>query len=444
MRLSDSAMTRRHVLALAGGAVVAGCTSGDDSPEAPDPVEDDYSHVTPTGDPGWEPPTDSPLDADLQVETLVENLEIPWDITFADGRLFLTERTGSVLQFDSGNVAEVTSPTNAINAGSVDPGTDDQPWWVEGGEGGTLGIAAHPSYPDEQYVYVYYTAEDPLRNRVVRYDVSASEPAETEEVIVDEIPADNIHNGGRITFGPDDNLWIGTGDAGDGSRSRDLSSLAGKVLRVSPAGEPLETNPDLDGDPRIFTYGHRNVQGIDWTPDGVPIVTEHGPTGRDEIQLLRPGGDCGWNDIRGGPDTDGYESYANHTDVVPPLVNTGSAMSWAPTGATFYTGEDVPALQNRYLVGGLGSQALYAVTLSPPDSELPPPDGDWWRFDEDWLDNTYTATAHRLLEDELGRIRHVTQSPEGDLYAITSNRDGRASGSFPRDNDDVLVRLTTA
>jgi glucose/arabinose dehydrogenase len=107
------------------------------------------------------------------------------------------------------------------------------------------------------------------------------------------------------------------------------------------------------------------------------------------------------------------------------------------------SGEDVPTLRNRYVVGGLISQSVWSVTLTPPGHDLPPLDGGT-RYDAAWTHDAYTATAHRLLEDELGRVRHVAQSPSGELYAITSNRDGRAKGRFPREKDDVLVRLTTA
>ncbi|WP_436936042.1 PQQ-dependent sugar dehydrogenase [Halovenus marina] len=441
MESDESSLSRRQLLGAAGTVFIAGCLNDGSGVTNEDRVEDSYDHPRPGVEPSLEPPTDSPLTADLRVETLVENLEIPWDITFTDEEeLFLTERTGTVLRFDSGSVSEVARPQDAIDAGALEPGSDERPWWVEGGEGGTLGIAAHPT---EQYVYVYYTAANgDQRNRVVRYDIDASNPAETEEIIVDDIPANNRHNGGRIAFGPDDNLWICTGDAGKPDAAQDTDSLAGKILRVSPDGDPLTTNPDLGGDPRVFTYGHRNSQGIDWLPNGVPVVTEHGPSNRDEIQVLRPGDNYGWPDVRSPPGDDEYGSYPNHDDVRPPVVNTGPSSGWAPTGVTFYTGDSVPAFQNRYIVGGLISQSVYVVTLTPPDVELPSLDGESRRFDGDWTDDAYTATAHRILEDELGRVRHVTQSPSGDLYAITSNRDGRAEAPFPRERDDVLVRLT--
>ncbi|MFC7131793.1 MULTISPECIES: PQQ-dependent sugar dehydrogenase [Salinibaculum] len=440
-------LSRRAFLAVTGTAALAGC-GGDAPPRTPPgTVRDDYEHPTPGGSPSWDAPTGSPR-AELSVEVLVENLEIPWDLAFSGtGELFMTQRTGSVVRFDAGEVSEVAKPQDAIDAGSIPPGSDQSSWWVEGGEGGTLGVAVHPSYPDEPWVYVYYTASagGGKRNRVVRYDVSADDPGATEEVLLGGIPANKYHNGGRIRFGPDDNLWVCTGDAGTPEDARDPESLAGKVLRLAPDGRAPASNPDLGGDPRVFTYGHRNPQGIDWLPGGVPIVSEHGPSGQDEVNLLVPGGDYGWNDVRAAPGSDGeYDAYPANDDVVPPLLNTGAGASWAPTGATFYTGTDCPAWRHRFVVGGLVSQAVWVVTLTPPGGELPPLDGYARRFDADWFHPAFTATAHQLLQNDLGRVRHVAQSPSGELYAITSNRDGRATGPFPRERDDVLVRLRSA
>ena len=446
--------TRRRVLALAGAGVLAGCQTGSDTETTPTKttqqsqiVKDDYNHPTPNEDPSWEAPTTSPRGS-IQTETLVENLEVPWDIAFTgDGELFMTERVGRVLRFDSGEVSEVVEPQDAIDAGSIPPGSDKEPWWVDGGEGGTLGIAVHPEYPDKEWVYVYYTANvgDGKANRVVRFDVGASDPSSTEEVLISGIPADSYHNGGRIRFGPDDNLWVCTGDAGKRERAADLSSLAGKILRITPDGRIPSSNPKLGGDRRVFSYGHRNPQGIDWLPSGVPVASEHGPSNRDEVNVLLPGHNYGWPEVRGVADdpSDAYDTYAERDDVTPPLVNTGPNVGWAPTGASFYTGEQVSTLQNRFVVGGLISQSLWSVTLTPPGQDLPTLDGGR-RYDSEWTHDAYTATAHRLLQDELGRVRHVAQSPSGELYAITSNRDGRAKGQFPRGKDDVLVRLTSA
>jgi glucose/arabinose dehydrogenase len=287
-------------------------------------------------------------------------------------------------------------------------------------------------------VYVYYTAtaDGGIENRLSRFDVGADDPGATEEVLVDGIPANNYHNGGRITFGPYDHLWVTTGDAGEKERAADPSALVGKVLRLTPEGDPAPDNPDLgdDADPRVFTYGHRNPQGIVWLPDGTMVASEHGPTGYDEINRLVAGDDYGWPGVR-EPD-----AYRQADDVRPPLTTTGGGNSWAPTGSLFYTGDGLPSWRNRMLVGGLVSQQVVVVTLTPPGQDLPPVAGGE-RFDADWFDGAYTATAHTVLEDELGRVRHLEQGPDGGAYAVTSNRDGRAKEPFPRERDDVLVRL---
>ena len=451
--------SRRRALAAAGAALFAGCSgspSSDGSPgaEATDDPVDPTTSGTPTPEPTpvpepddsftpeeWSAQTDAPT-SEVERTVLVENLEVPWDVSVAsNGDLFVTERVGRVSRVAGGDLDTVFAPEDAIDAGSIASEPQEQQWWVEGGEGGTLGVAVHPDYPDVEVLYVYYTAslgDDERVNRVSRFDLSADDPAATERVVVGDMAANNFHNGGRIAFGPRGYLWITTGDAGEEALASDPGELPGSVLRVTVNGEPAPDNPDIDGgDPRVFTYGHRNPQGLVWLPDGTPVATEHGPAGRDEVNRLVPGGFYGWPDVR---NADEYRGLPEDSDVRRPLANTGGS-TWAPTGALWYTGEAVPSWRNRLIVGGLGSQQLIVVTLSPPEAELPPLGETGRRFDADWLDDAYTATAHPMLTDVLGRIRHVEQGVDGELYAITSNRDGRSTKQFPKENHDVLVKL---
>jgi glucose/arabinose dehydrogenase len=257
--------------------------------------------------------------------------------------------------------------------------------------------------------------------------------------LLDGIPASKSHNGGRIAFGPENYLWVATGDAelDDRAEAQDLESLAGKVLRLRADGTAATRNPDLgpDADPRIYTAGPRNPRGIAWLPDGSVVVTEHGPAGFDEVNRLEPGANYGWPDVRHG------DEYRDHPDVHRPVLST-RWNTWAPSGAVFYDGDAVPAWRNRLVVGGLVSQQVIVVTLARAGDTLPPTDADdAMRHDAEWYETAYVATSHPTLRHVLGRVRHVTQSPGGDLYAITSNRDGRARGPFPREHDDVLVRL---
>jgi glucose/arabinose dehydrogenase len=399
-------------------------------------------------DPEWESPTTSPLEAEFETEVLVENLEIPWDLSFAaDGTLFITERVGRVLRFDGENVSTVAEPENAIDAGAIDPAPAERKWWVKGGEGGTLGVAAHPTFPDPPHIYVYYTTggDDGKTNRVDAFDVTADDPGTAHHTVVEGIPADNYHNGGRITFGPRNYLWVTCGDGGNRQSPQDLSSYGGKILRVTPEGEPAPDNPDLgdDADPRVFTYGHRNPQGIVWLPDGTPVNSEHGQNGRDELNRLEAGSNYGWSTE--GDTVRDRDAYVG-SDVHKPLFNTGPSPSIAPSGSVFYTGDSVPALRNRIVTGALISQQLLVTTLTPPGGDRPPAENAYGQTtpDTEWADEAYSATVHTLFEDELGRIRHAEQSPDGDLYLCTSNRDGRSSEAFPREIDDVLVRVTQA
>lgn len=437
--MSPNQWSRREFLPTVGAVLLGGCQGpweGTESPTTNTPNNTD-----------WRAPATVPT-GDVTPNVLVENLEIPWDVSVAaNGDLFVSERVGRINRFTSGDLEAVLSPEDAIDAEAIPAGSDERPWWVKGGEGGTLGVAAHPDYPGTSTLYVYYTAavQDGKVNRVSRFDVSAGNPAATETVLIDDIPAFKVHNGGRITFGPEGNLWVTTGTAAfdkkeQTKRAADPGSLAGKVLRITRKGDPAPGNPDLgpDADSRVFTYGHRNPQGIVWLPDWTTVINEHGGHGHDEINRLEGGSDYGW------PNTPrGKTKYEGSDDVHRPLANTGSE-TWAPTGSVFFTGDAVPSWSNRMLIGGLVSQQIIVATLTPPGDDPPPVGENGRRFDAEWLDDAYTVTAHPVLGNVLGRVRHLEQGREGQLYAVTSNRDGRAKAPFPRERDDVLVRLEAA
>lgn len=457
----DHAWSRRRLLASVGTAITvagAGCTFREEpSASSPTPVEDpDYDLAVDHPpleewadyDPDWKPPSGSPLAVDVEIQVLVEHLEIPWDLSVTGtGEIIITERPGRISRYDTDELDVITEPADVIDhADVIDVDEEDVGWFAAGSEGGLLGCAAHPNYPDVPVVYAFYTYESgrDTRNRLVYYDLSGTSPEET--IVIDDIPGNEIaHNGARLAFGPRNYLWVTMGDAEPDvdEYDPDPSTLAGTVFRVRPDGDVPEDNPAIpDADPRIYSLGHRNPQGIDWLPDGTAIVTEHGPVARDEIQLLRPGDDHGWPTVRGTPDDEEYDAYAGNDDVAPPLVTTGTESTWAPSGAVFYRGEELPAWRNRFLVGGLRSQQLNVVTPYRVDEEPPTADGGQ-HHDADWSDPEYHAVSHTTLTDELGRIRHLDQGPDGALYAITSNRDGRASGAFPVAGDDKLVRIRT-
>ncbi|EMA45542.1 glucose sorbosone dehydrogenase [Halobiforma nitratireducens JCM 10879] len=390
-------------------------------------------------EPDWEPAVGVPGEGDVDATTVVSNLEIPWDLTFADGDAFVTERDGGVRRFDAGDLA--TGADLSPEDGDIVLEGGDLPDRAAPGEGGTLGVAVHPEYPDVAALYVYYTVDDgSVGNRVVRYDLEPeSDDHEPDpRPIVEGIPGATTHNGGRIAFGPDDYLWVLTGDAEAPALTQDPGSLAGAVLRVTPDGDSAPDNPDWGeaGDPRTYTLGHRNPQGIDFTPEGTPVIAEHGPVARDEVSLLRAGGNYGWDLVRGGPDDPEYENYDDHEDATPPVVNTGPETTWAPSGLAFYGEERIEPWENRLFVCGLVSETLFVVTLRSGDTTVA--EGG---YDQPWLDDRFTASVNRLFEGTYGRLRHAEPGPDGAVYLLTSNRDGRAGGEFPRETDDRIVRL---
>ncbi|MFD6096495.1 PQQ-dependent sugar dehydrogenase [Nocardiopsis flavescens] len=309
-------------------------------------------------------------------------LEVPWGIApLPDGSLLVAER-------DSGEVVRVAGDGTAEAAGTVDGVSS-------GGEGGLLGLAVDPAYPNEPYVYVYFTSDSD--NRIARLEYDPEEGLTGQETLLDGIPAAGNHNGGRIAFGPDGFLYAGTGDAGDPSLSQDRDSLGGKILRITTEGEPAEGNPFGN---RTYSYGHRNVQGLAWDGDGRLYATEFGQDRWDEVNLIESGGNYGWPDVEG---EGGGEEY------VDPLV-TWSTDEASPSGAAVADGS--------LWVASLRGARLWEVPLTGDGGVGEP-------------------AAH--FEGEYGRLRTVVASSEGDaLWLSTSNRDGRGD---PAEDDDRLFRV---
>lgn len=426
-------MRRRQYLTATAGAgsalLLAGCSSNDEPPG------ENFAEEL--------PPAVSPNDADVTTTIAMQNLDLPWDIEFADnGEVVLTERRGRVRRGD----ASVLSEGEGADPEElpVDIDADQLPGFISSWEAGAQGIALHPDYPEEPYVYLYYTVGEPGEaedhtNRVVRYDTTDDDP--DIEVLVDGILGRHIHNGGRIAFGPENRLWILAGTGGEQPEARDPGTRGGVVMRITPDGEPAGADI-AGGDPRVVTYGHRNPQGIDWLEDGTPIVAEHGPAQRDEFHLIEEGRDYGWPVARNGDEDPDYESYLDH-DFARPLASSGIDNTWAPSGGSVYDGDAIPEWEGRFLLGGLVSHRLHAFTLLEGDRR--PPDDAEEVHDDDWLDDRMTAVRHELFTDEQGRIRHAEVGPDGEVYLLTSNTTGpireEVDDEFPRDIDDVIVRV---
>jgi glucose/arabinose dehydrogenase len=328
----------------------------------------------------------------VEVETTVvaAGLEAPWDLVFTpDGEALVSERDSSrLLSIDSsGNVEELQRlPENGT------------------GEGGLLGIALSPNYESDGYIYAYYTTD--TDNRVTRFRLG-----EDPEPILTGIPVLTYHNGGRIAFGPDGNLYVGTGDAGDTSNSQDLNSLGGKILRVTPDGDVPADNP-FSNSP-IYSYGHRNVQGLAWDEGGQLYATEFGQNRYDEVNRIQPGGNYGW------PAVEGEGGFFASGEYIDPIA-TWATSEASPSGAAILKNGAIPQWEGSFFMAALRGQRLYRLALDPSGT---------------------VTEQEELLSGQAGRLRHVVQAPDGSLWVLTSNRDGRGT---PIATDDRILRLAPA
>ena len=347
----------------------------------------------------------------------VEGLEVPWALIFLpDGRALVSERPGRIRLIRDGMLQDDPyAVLEAVEGG----GTGLIGFFLElavGGEGGLMGLALHPRFPEQPYIYAMHTYRGPngAANRVIRLQ-DQGRHGRFDRVIIDGIPGGLNHNGGRIAFGPDGMLYVTTGETYDAELAADRGSLGGKILRLTPDGAVPEDNP-FPGSP-VYSFGHRNPQGLAWHPEsGDLFASEHGPSGEfglgahDEINVIRPGGNYGWPKVVGAP---GRAPY-----IDPIVVWKDTAVP--PGGMAFYRGD--------LFVAALGSGALIRIGLA----QAGPP----YRVEriERWF-----AAGPR--SGRLGRIRDVVVGPDDRLYFLTSNRDGRGS---PAPGDDKIYRLERA
>lgn len=327
--------------------------------------------------------SESKEDATLIV---ADNLQIPWEIVFLpSGDMLVTERPGILKRIGKkGNTYAIDGVEHV-------------------GEGGLLGIALHPKFSENQWIYIYLTtnAGDGLKNRVERYQFNG-DSLRDKTIIIDNIPGAAYHDGGRIAFSPDGYLYITTGDAGDSDLAQDVSSLAGKILRLNDDGTTPADNPFNNN--AIYSYGHRNPQGLAWDDNGQLWATEHGRSGIlsgfDEINLIEKGKNYGWPIIQGDETSIGMEA---------PIVHSGPDETWAPAGMTYFNGS--------LFFGGLRGESLYEAEIL---------DG-----------NNISLKTH--FRQDFGRIRAVVLGPDNYLYLTTSNTDGHRD---PNPNDDKIIRVS--
>ena len=312
---------------------------------------------------------------------MATGLNVPWGVGFLpDGSALVTER-------DTGDVKRIAVDGTVSTVGSVDG-------VAAGGEAGLLGLAVSPDYSTDHTIFVYYTTEND--NRIASLRIDDGQIA-AQRVILDGLPSNSTHNGGRLTFGPDGYLYVGTGDAQQRENAQDLGYLGGKILRLRPDGSGAPGNPFPQA-PLVYSYGHRNVQGLAFDDQGRLWASEFGQNTWDELNLIQAGGNYGWPDVEG---------TSNDSRFVAPQ-RVWSTADASPSGIAVAGGS--------VWMAGLRGQRLWQIPLTGTGTGEP--------------------VAH--FTGEYGRLRTVILAPDGSLWLTTSNTDGRGD---PRDGDDRILRL---
>jgi aldose sugar dehydrogenase len=320
------------------------------------------------------------------VTVLAENLDKPRAIAVSNDRIFVTEKDGLIKVIQNNTLLE--SPLATLRGADVF-------------DGGLLGIALHPNFSTNHYMYVFLTYEenDNLWNKILRITESENK-LQNAETILDKIPGSSFTNGGFIKFGPDEKLYVGTGTVSDASHlPQDLNSLSGKILRLNDDGTIPDDNP-FSNSP-VYSLGHRNPQGMTWDDDGNLFVAEFGPEKNDEINLIQAGKNYGWPEEQCSGDKDFEDALLCYDPSIE------------PGGILFYSGDSLD-FESSFIMASMRAANLYQ------------------------LDFEEGLSSQKSILSGIGRVRDVVQGPDGSLYVITSNTDGKG---FPDSMDDKLLRI---
>ncbi|MCF2574483.1 PQQ-dependent sugar dehydrogenase [Brevibacterium sp. UCMA 11754] len=369
---------KRAAVAMTLMLALSGCGSDQgDTPHADSPSGSSAAPASQNGN-----GADEDSRPDVESEVVAQNLEAPWSIAFYEETALVSERDSArILEIDSQRPADIREVATVAGVSAS-------------GEGGLLGLSVRGDS-----LYAYFTAESD--NRIQRFPITrGSDGLElgSPKTIVDGIAKAGFHNGGRLAFGPDGMLYATVGDAGDQSAAQDRESLSGSILRMKPDGSVPEDNPFDDS--LVYSYGHRNAQGLAWDEDGTMYASEFGQDAWDELNIIEAGGNYGWPEVEGIS-----EGGAEDNDFIDPV------QQWSPDQAS---PSGIAISHDTILIANLRGQVLRTV----PSADV--------------------AKADVSYSGDFGRLRDVVTTPSGEVWILTNNTDGRGD---PADGDDRILRI---
>ncbi len=337
----------------------------------------------------------------LDTTIIAKGLEVPWEILWSpDNHIWVTERTGNVLRIN---------PENRQIQVLLELDVAQQ------GESGLLGMALHPDFPNTPWVYLVYTyfESTSIKERLSKF-IYQQDQLINEQVLISNIPGNTYHDGSRLIFGPDDKLYMTTGDVGNMSSAQDPNSLSGKILRINDDGTVPADNPVAGS--YIWASGSRNAQGLDFSPAGILYSSEHGPDTDDEINIIEMGRNYGWPNVRGLCNTPEELVFCEQFNVREPIQTYTPTLALA--GIAYYNHDLIPEWNNSLIVTSLKAGKLLVLHL-----------------DETGMTITGSTTVY---DNTLGRLRDVCISNDGRVFVSTSNRDGRGT---PKPGDDKIIEI---
>lgn len=334
-------------------------------------------------------------ETEVDTTTIITGLDIPWEIQWGpDGYIWTTERFGRISRIDPGS-------------GTQDVILDISDQVYQSGESGLLGMVLHPDFENEPFIYTAYTynSSGQIFEKIVRFTYQDGELI-NEFILLDNIQGNSTHDGCRMIILPDNTLLLSTGDAQNQPAAQNINHLSGKTIRLNLDGSVPDDNP-FTGNP-VYTFGHRNPQGLFYGPNGIIYSSEHGPSTDDEFNIIEAGQNYGWPNVHGFCDLPAEKEFCDANDVFEPIE------AWTPTVAAsdivYYNHDAIPEWENHILMTTLKNKRIYDLELDET--------------------GTSVLSQNQFFTNWWGRLRDILVGPDGEIYLATSGENWSNTDPF--------------